>query len=83
MVLYALGNLPLMTIELFNDYYNIFYFSMDSVYGGRVRYGRNGLKCIDSFGDRGSLENLLSQKFTMKNKPPWSFLLNDLSDARK
>ena len=40
MVLYALGNLPLMTIELFNDYYNIFYFSMDSVNGGRVRYGR-------------------------------------------
>ena len=25
MVLYSLGNLPLMTIELFNDYYNIFY----------------------------------------------------------
>ena len=83
MVLYALGKLPLMTIELFNDYYNIFYFSMDSVNGGRVRYGRSGLKCIDSFGDRGSLENLLSQKFTMKNKPPWTFLLNDLSDARK
>jgi hypothetical protein len=41
-----------MTIELFNDYYNIFYFSMDSVNGGRVRYGRSGLKCIDSFGDR-------------------------------
>ncbi|MEE3195844.1 MAG: hypothetical protein VX260_02685 [Candidatus Neomarinimicrobiota bacterium] len=83
MILYALGNLPLMTIELSNDYYNIFYFGLDTINGGRVRFGKGGLKCIDSFGDKHSLEKLLSQKFTMKNKPPWTLLLNELSDVRK
>ena len=48
-----------------------------------VEFVTEEVKCIDSFGDKDSLENLLSQKFTMKNKPPWTFLLNDLSDAKK
>ena len=39
-ILYALGNLPLMTIELFNDYYNIFYFGLDTINGGKVRFGK-------------------------------------------
>ena len=82
-ILYALGNLPLMTIELFNDYYNIFYFGLDTINGGKVRFGGGGLKCIDSFGDKHSLEILLSQKFSMKNKPPWTLLLNELTDVRK
>ena len=83
MILYALGNLPLMTIELFNDYYNIFYFGLESICGGKARYTKGGLKCIDSFGNKQILDELLSQKFTMKNKPPWSLLLNELTDTRK
>ena len=82
MILYALGNLPLMTIELFNDYYNIFYFGLESICGGKARYTKGGLKCIDSFGNKQILDELLSQKFTMKNKPPWSLLINELTDTR-
>jgi len=83
MVLYSLGNLPLMTIELFNDYYNIFYFGLETISGGRVRYGRGGLKCIDSFDNNQFIDEMISQKFTMKNKPPWTLLLNELTDTRK
>ena len=83
MILYGLGNLPLMTVELFKDYYNIFYFSFDNINGGRVRFGKDGLKCIDSFGNKKFMEKLISQKFTMKNKPPWTLLINDISDVRK
>jgi hypothetical protein len=83
MVLYSLGNLPLMTIELFNDYYNIFYFGLETISGGRVRYRRGVLKCIDSFDNNQFIDEMISQKFTMKNKPPWTLLLNDLTDTRK
>ncbi len=83
MILYALGNLPLMTIELFNDYYNIFYFGLESINGGKARYTKGGLKCVDSFGNKQILDVLLTQKFTMKNKPPWTLLLNEVTDTRK
>ena len=83
MILYALGNLPLMTVELYNDYYNIFYFGLDNVNGGRAKHGKDGLKCIDSFGDKHYMDKMLSQKFTMKNKPPWTLLLNEITDTRK
>jgi hypothetical protein len=83
MVLYALGNLPLMTIELFNDYYNIFYFGLETISGGRVRYGRGRLKCINSFDNNQFIDEIISQKFTMKKKAPWTLLLNELTDTRK
>jgi hypothetical protein len=72
-----------MTIELFNDYYNIFYFGLETISGGRVRYRRGVLKCIDSFDNNQFIDEMISQKFTMKNKPPWTLLLNDLTDTRK
>ena len=83
MILHALGNLPLMTVELFNDYYNIFYFGLDTICGGRARYVKGVLQCVDSFGNKQIMDQLLSQKFTMKNKPPWTLLLNELTDTRK
>lgn len=83
MILYALGNFPLMTVEYLKGSYNTFYFGLDTINGGRVSYGKEGLKCVDTIGEKEFMEKLFLQKFTMKNKPPWTLLLNEISDARK
>ena len=56
---------------------------MDTICGGRARYVKGVLQCVDSFGNKQIMDQLLSQKFTMKNKPPWTLLLNELTDTRK
>ncbi len=82
MVLSALGELPIMTIKLTGSHYDVFYMDRDNINGGTVTYGKSGLKCIDSFGNKSTLQQLLNAKFTMRNKPPWTICLDDLSAAR-
>ena len=82
MVLSALGKLPIMTIKLTGNYYDVFHMDRDNINGGTVIHGKSGLKCIDSFGNKSTLQQLLTAKFTMRNKPPWTIFLNDLSVAR-
>jgi hypothetical protein len=82
MVLSALGKLPIMTIKLTGTYYDVFHMDRDNINGGTVIHGKSGLKCIDSFGNKSTLQQLLTAKFTMRNKPPWTICLNDLSAAR-
>jgi len=81
-VLSALGKLPIMTIKLTGSHYDVFHMDRDNINGGTVTYGKSGLKCIDSFGNKSTLQQLLNAKFTMRNKPPWTICLNDLSAAR-
>ena len=82
MVLSALGELPIMTIKLTGSHYDLFHMDRDNINGGTVTYGKSGLKCIDSFGNKSTLQQLLNAKFTMRNKPPWTICLDDLSAAR-
>ena len=82
MVLSALGKLPIMTIKLTGSHYDVFHMDRDNINGGTVTYGKSGLKCIDSFGNKSTLQQLLNAKFTMRNKPPWTICLDDLSAAR-
>ena len=82
MVLSALGKLPIMTIKLIGSHYDVFHMDRDNINGGTVTYGKSGLKCIDSFGNKSTLQQLLNKKFTMRNKPPWTICLDDLSAAR-
>ena len=82
MVLSALGKLPIMTIKLTGSHYDVIHMDRDNISGGTVTYGKNGLKCIDSFGNKSTLQELLNEKFTMRNKPPWTICLDDLSAAR-
>ena len=82
MVLSALGKLPIMTIKLTGSHYGVFHMDRDNINGGTVTYGKSGLKCIDSFGNKSTLQQLLNAKFTMRNKPPWTICLDDLSAAR-
>lgn len=82
MVLSALGKLPIMTIKLIGSHYDVFHMDRDNINGGTVTYGKSGLKCIDSFGNKSTLQQLLNKKFTMRNKPPWTICLDDLSEAR-
>ena len=82
MVLSALGELPSMTIKLTGSHYDVFHMDRDNINGGTVTYGKSGLKCIDSFGNKSTLQQLLNAKFTMRNKPPWTICLDDLSEAR-
>ena len=81
-VLSALGKLPIMTIKLTGSHYDVFHMDRDNINGGTVTYGKSGLKCIDSFGNKSTLQQLLNAKFTMRNKPPWTICLDDLSAAR-
>jgi hypothetical protein len=81
-VLSALGNLPIMTIKLTGSHYDVFHMDRDNINGGTVTYGKSGLKCIDAFGNKSTLQQLLNEKFTMQNKPPWTICLDDLSAAR-
>ena len=82
MVLSALGKLPIMTIKLIGSHYDVFHMDRDNINGGTVKYGKSGLKCIESFGNKSTLQQLLNEKFTMRNKPPWTICLDDLSAAR-
>ena len=82
MVLAALGELPIMTIKLTNSHYDIFHLDRDNINGGTVTHGKSGLRCINSFGNKSTLQQLLNEKFTMRNKPPWTLFLDDLSTAR-
>ena len=82
MVLSALGKLPIMTIKLTGSHYDVIHMDRDNINGGTVIYGKSGLKCINSFGNKSSLQQLLSEKFTMRNKPPLTICLDDLSAAR-
>jgi len=82
MVLSALGELPIMTIKLTGSHYDVFYMDRDNINGGTVTRGKSGLKCINSFGNKSTLQQLLNAKFTMRNKPPWTICLDDLSAAR-
>ena len=82
MVLSALGELPIMTIKLTSSHYDVFHMGRDHINGGTVTYGKSGLKCIDSFGNKSILQQLLNAKFTMRNNPPWTICLDDLSAAR-
>ena len=81
-VLAALGKLPIMSIKLTGTHYDVFHIDRDNINGGTVIYGKSGLKCINSFGNKSSLQQLLSEKFTMRNKPPLTICLDDLSAAR-
>ena len=81
-VLSGLGKLPIMTIKLIGSHYDIFHMDRDNINGGTVTYGKSGLKCINSFGNKSTLQQLLNTKFTMRNKPPWTICLDDLSAAR-
>ena len=81
-VIAALGKLPIMSIKLTGTHYDVFHMDRDNINGGTVIYGKSGLKCIDSFGNKSSLQQLLSAKFTMRNKPPLTICLDDLSAAR-
>ena len=71
-----------MTIMLTGSHYDVFHMDRDNINGGTVTYGKSGLKCIDSFGNKSTLQQLLNAKFTMRNKPPWTIFLDDLSEAR-
>ena len=82
MVLAALGKCPILTIKLTGSHYDIFHMDRDNFNGGTVTYGKSGLKCINSFGNKSTLQQLLNEKFTMRNKPPWTLCLDDLSAAR-
>ena len=82
MVLSALGELPIMTIKLTSSHYDVFHMDRDNINGGTVTHGKSGLKCINSFGNKSTLQQLLNAKFTMRNKPPWTICLDDLSAAR-
>jgi len=77
MVLSALGVLPIMTIKLTSSHYDVFHMGRDHINGGTVTYGKSGLKCIDSFGNKSILQQLLNAKFTMRNNPPWTIFLDD------
>ena len=81
-VIAALGKLPIMSIKLTGTHYDVIHMDRDNINGGTVIYGKSGLKCIDSFGNKSSLQQLLSAKFTMRNKPPLTICLDDLSAAR-
>ena len=82
MVLSALGKLPIMTIKLIGSHYDVFHMDRDNINGGTVTYGKSGLKGIDTFGNNSTLQQLLNKKFTMRNKPPWTICLDNLSEAR-
>ena len=81
-VLSALGTLPIMTIKLTDSHYDVFHMDRDNFSGGTVIYGKSGLKCINSFGNISALQQLLNTKFTMRNKPPYTICLDDLSTQR-
>jgi len=75
MVLSALGKLPIMTIKLTGSHYDVFHMDRDNINGGTVTYGKSGLKCIDSFGNKSTLQQLLNAKFTMRINRPGQYVL--------